>query len=541
MGRRLTGAGLVALLVLAVVLSGCRFLPGSRQPSGQTQGTQEQLPPGKANILTMLGADPPTLDPALTTDATSATYIVEIFSGLVTFNKDLQIVPDLAERWDVSPDGRTYTFYLRKNAKFHNGKQVTAQDFKYSIERAADPRTQSTVADTYLGDIVGVKEMLSGQARQVSGVKVIDDYTLQIQIDAPKVYFLAKLTYPTAFVVDKENVESGRNWMFRPNGTGPFKLREWRVGERIVLERNENYYLGAPKLERVIFILSGGSAMTMYENNEIDITGVGIDDIERVLDPNSPLRNQLLVANSFSVGYIGFNVTKPPFDDRNVRLALSYAIDKDKLAEVVLRKFVDPAYGILPPGFPGYNANLTGIKFDPQWAKQLLAQSKYGTSLPPITLTIPGAAGNPPRTTSAIIEMWRQNLGIEVQVQQVEWATFLDDLKRYRYQAFELGWIADYPDPQNFLDILFHSQSLDNTTRYSNPEVDRLLEQARTESDPQRRTQLYQQVEQIIIQDAPWIPLTFGKEYVLVKPWVKNYVVSPIIIPVLKDVVVEPH
>ncbi len=541
MGRQLIRAGLVLLLVLVVVLSGCRFLPGSRQPSGQTQGTQEQLPPGKANILTMLGADPPTLDPHLTTDATSASYIVEIFSGLVTFNKDLQIVPDIAERWDVSPDGKTYTFYLRKNAKFHNGKQVTARDFKYSIERAADPRTQSTVADTYLGDIVGVKEMLNGQARQVRGVKVVDDYTLQIEIDAPKVYFLAKLTYPTAFVVDKENVESGRNWMFRPNGTGPFKLREWRVGERLVLERNENYYLGAPKLERAIFILSGGSAMTMYENNEIDITGVGIDDIERVLDPNSPLRKELVVANSFSVGYIGFNVTKPPFDDRNVRLALSYAVDKDKLAEVVLRKFVDPAYGILPPGFPGYNPNLTGLKFDPQRAKQLLAQSRYGTNLPAITLTIPGTAGNPPRTTSAIIEMWRQNLGIEVQVQQVEWATFLDDLKRYRYQAFELGWIADYPDPQNFLDILFHSQSLDNTTRYSNPEVDRLLEQARTEQDPQRRIQLYQQVEQTIIQDAPWIPLTFGKEYVLVKPWVKNYVVSPIIIPVLKDVVVEPH
>ncbi len=541
MGRQLARAGLVSLLVLAVILSGCRFLPGSRQPSGQTQGTQEQLPPGKANILTTLGSDPPTLDPALTTDAVSATYIVEIFSGLVTFNKDLQLVPDIAERWDVSPDGKTYTFYLRKNVKFHNGKQVTARDFKYSIERAADPRTQSTVADTYLGDIVGVKEMLSGQARQVRGVKVIDDYTLQIEIDAPKAYFLAKLTYPTAFVVDKENVESGRNWMFRPNGTGPFKLREWRVGERLVLERNENYYLGAPKLERAIFILSGGSAMTMYENNEIDITGVGIDDIERVLDPNSPLRNQLVVVNSFSVGYIGFNVTKPPFDDRNVRLALSYAIDKDKITEVVLRKFVDPAYGILPPGFPGYNPNLTGIRFDPQRAKQLLAQSKYGTNLPPITLTIPGTAGNPPRTTSAILEMWRQNLGIEVQVQQVEWATFLDDLKRYKYQAFELGWIADYPDPQNFLDILFHSQSLDNTTRYSNPEVDRLLEQARVEQDPQRRIQLYQQAEQIIVQDAPWIPLTFGKEYVLVKPWVKNYVVSPIIIPVLKDVVVEPH
>ncbi len=541
MGRQLARAGLVSLLVLAVILSGCRFLPGSRQPSGQTQGTQEQLPPGKANILTTLGSDPPTLDPALTTDAVSATYIVEIFSGLVTFNKDLQLVPDIAERWDVSPDGKTYTFYLRKNVKFHNGKQVTARDFKYSIERAADPRTQSTVADTYLGDIVGVKEMLSGQARQVRGVKVIDDYTLQIEIDAPKAYFLAKLTYPTAFVVDKENVESGRNWMFRPNGTGPFKLREWRVGERLVLERNENYYLGAPKLERAIFILSGGSAMTMYENNEIDITGVGIDDIERVLDPNSPLRNQLVVVNSFSVGYIGFNVTKPPFDDRNVRLALSYAIDKDKITEVVLRKFVDPAYGILPPGFPGYNPNLTGIRFDPQRAKQLLAQSKYGTNLPPITLTIPGTAGNPPRTTSAILEMWRQNLGIEVQVQQVEWATFLDDLKRYKYQAFELGWIADYPDPQNFLDILFHSQSHDNTTRYSNPEVDRLLEQARVEQDPQRRIQLYQQAEQIIVQDAPWIPLTFGKEYVLVKPWVKNYVVSPIIIPVLKDVVVEPH
>ena len=167
-------------------------------------------------------SDPPTLDPALVTDTTSAGVVVEVFSGLVALDTDLRLIPDISERWEVSPDGLRYTFYLRPYAKFHDGKAITAQDFKWSIERAAHPDTGSPVADTYLNDITGVEDVLEGRATDISGIKVIDDHTLQIDIDAPKAYFLAKLTYPTAYVLDRDNVEEGgRLWTDTPNGSGP--------------------------------------------------------------------------------------------------------------------------------------------------------------------------------------------------------------------------------------------------------------------------------------------------------------------------------
>ncbi|MDP3062921.1 MAG: ABC transporter substrate-binding protein, partial [Chloroflexota bacterium] len=201
--------------------------------------------------LTRLWADPPTLDPHLTRDATSAMIIVEVFSGLVTFDTDLKLVPDIAETWDIGPDGTVYTFRLRQDARFHDGKPVTAEDFRWSIERAADPATQSTVAEQYLGDIVGVKDKLRGKAKEISGLKVNDERTLQLTIDAPKSYFLDKLTYPTAFVLDRANVEGKKDWTRQPNGAGPFKLASYTPGERVTLERNPNFHLGPPKLERV--------------------------------------------------------------------------------------------------------------------------------------------------------------------------------------------------------------------------------------------------------------------------------------------------
>jgi len=193
--------------------------------------------------LTIYGASPSTLDPARCMDATSAGFIVEIFSGLVTLDDDLNVVEDIAESYEISPDGRTYTFHLREGVTFHSGKEVKASDFKYSIERAADPQTRSQVAEAYLGDIVGVKEKLRGEADEVGGIRVVDEKTIEITIDAPKAYFLAKLTHPSAYVVDRENVESGGDWWKHPDGTGPFKLGEWKQGQQIVLERNEHMAL----------------------------------------------------------------------------------------------------------------------------------------------------------------------------------------------------------------------------------------------------------------------------------------------------------
>ena len=181
--------------------------------------------------LVRLFVDPPTLDPHLTTDATSAQIIVEVFGGLVTIDRNLDIAPDLAESWEISGEGTIYTFHIDPDARFHDGKKVTAEDVRWSLERVTNPLTESPVVDQYLGDIIGVEEKLNGDALSISGVRVIDEETIEITIDQAKSYFLAKLTYPTGFVLDRENIDADpRNWFRKPNGTGPFRLAEYKVG-----------------------------------------------------------------------------------------------------------------------------------------------------------------------------------------------------------------------------------------------------------------------------------------------------------------------
>ncbi|MBI2830155.1 MAG: peptide ABC transporter substrate-binding protein, partial [Chloroflexi bacterium] len=250
-----------------------------------------------------------------------------------------------------------------------------------------------------------------------------------------------------------------------------------------------------------------------------------------------PLNKELRIAPpEFQTGYLGINVTKPPLDDIKIRQALAHAINKEEIADKVLANLVKPTYGILPPGFPGFNPDLKGLQYDPALAKKLLGESKYGSDpqkIPRIVITVPGALGSAVGLDlEAILASWRDTLGINVEVQQVEFATFQGDLRTGRLQMYELAWIADYPDPQNFLDILFHSQSLNNETKYSNPEVDKLLETARTERDEKKRFDLYHQAEQIIVNDSPWIPLwNSGERYVLIKPDVDDYRLLQLIVP----------
>ncbi len=519
--------------------------PVPAEPTATAPASADQQPasePTSGGVFRRQWADPPTLDPHLTTDTTSSFVVVELFSGLVTLNTDLELVPDIAERWEISSDGLQYTFYLRSNAKFHDGKPVTAQDFKWSIERAAAPETASPVADTYLNDIVGALDYIKGDATEISGIRVVDDTTLSITVDQPKAYFLAKLTYPTAFVVDRATVEAGgRGWTDNPNGTGPFRLKEYKIGERIVLERNEHFYREPAKVDTILLNLAGGQSMAMYENDEIDITGVSLFDLERVLDPNEPLNKELVVAPpDFSISYIGFNTSMAPFDDPKFRQALNHAIDKELIATEVLSDLVVPAFGILPPGFPGYNENLVGLRHDKELAQRLLNESNYADaeSRPRIVITVPGTGGTIGLDLEVVIEMWRQVLGVEVEIQQVEWATYLEDLNDAKFQAYAgLGWQADYPDPQDFLDILFHTDSALNHGAYSNLELDAILERARTQQDPQARISEYRRAEEIIVEDGAWVPLWYtGERHLLLKPHVHGYRVTPMIVPKLREV-----
>jgi oligopeptide transport system substrate-binding protein len=501
-------------------------------------GCQLGHPSSSQDVLNLWDIGPITLDPAISNDMASHLYITQIFSGLVGLDDDLEVVPDIAQRWQKSQDGRTYTFYLRHGVKFHDGREVKASDFKYSWERACDPDTGSQTAATYLGDIVGTQDVLVGKAKEISGIQVIDDYTLQVTIDAPKAYFLCKLAYSTAFVVEEADVESGKDWWRQPNGTGPFKLKEWKQGQLLTLERNELYYGEPAEVELVAFHLLSGVPMAMYEEGEIDVAPVFRDYIDTVTDEAGPFHQELVITPELSLSFIGFNANKAPFDDANIRRAFCYALDKEQIIQLTLRDMVRKAEGILPPGMPGYNEDLEGIGYDVDKAKELIAASKYGdvSNLPPVTLTVSGYGGNIPDYLGAIVQEWQHNLGVEVSVRQLEPEDFIYNLKEEKDEIFILAWVADYPDPHNFLHNLFHSEAENNFFDYNNPELDSLLDQAAIEQDDTLRLSLYRQAEQKVVDEAPCLPLWFGSNYVLVKPYVKGYVLNPLGIPDLSKV-----
>jgi len=523
---------LLSLIILgSLLIAGCPNGDVDSPPDGEAEG-----------VLTLFGIDPWTLDPAIVGDANSHQYIVQIFSGLVRLGDDLEVVPDIAQRWELSPDGTTYTFYLREDVFFHDGRQLTAEDFKYSWERACLPETGSQTASTYLGDIVGAKDILSGTAIDMSGVRVLGDFTIEVTIDSPKSYFLSKLTYPTAFVVDQAEVESGVGWWHEPNGTGPFVLNQWDEEQVLSLGRNELYYGEVAKVD-VVFQLWGGVSMNMYELGEIDVTGVGTAYTARAMDEAGPFYDELTITPELSFYYIGFNTDEPPFDDANIRRAFSLAIDKEKLISLVFKGTMQPAYGILPPGIPGYNEELVGLGYDVERARGLIASSSYGdaANLPPITLTTSGWGGIISAELESLVYQWRENLGVEVTVRQLEPETFLYNLQEEKDEMFFIGWIADYPHPQDFLEVLFSSDAENNYSGYSNPDFDASLEAAAAETDYEASLALYQQAEQMLVDDAVCLPMSFGMNYILVKPYVSGYHLNLLGFAMLNEVSVAPH
>ncbi len=529
---------------------------------GDNTPTAKENPLPKTNLaekqnLILPGGNPPTLDPHLSGDATSAEYVVEIFSGLMIYDQQLNLIPDIAENYKISDDGLVYTFKIRAEAKFQDGKPIRTEDFKWSFERACDPATGSNTADTYMGDIVGCRDKLQGKVKTVKGIVAVDDLTFQLTIDEPKSFFIAKMTYPTAYVLDRKNVESGgAEWFKKPNGSGPFKVEEFSPEENaIVLIRNENYYREPkPILERVVYLVDAPiDLMTGYEQGlgmkedlTYDAVPVGTSNMSRATDPNNSLSKEFVFTNAFSLFYVGFNVHKPPFDDPKIRQAFSLALDKKRIVKLAFQGTISAANGIVPPNMPNYqNPDLSGFEFDPKRAMALIAESKYGdvSELPDITMHVSGVGGTTEPLLKSMAESYQLNLGVKINIEQSSWPEFLNGLNSSEmpYQMYQLGWVADYPDPQNFLEVLFHSQSLQNHGGYGNPKVDELLDKARGTSDMAARLKLYQQAEQLILDDAALIPIYFDVENWLVKPYIQNFQVPPIKIPKLQYISIAEH
>ncbi|GAB4435895.1 MAG: ABC transporter substrate-binding protein [Chloroflexi bacterium OHK40] len=507
------------LLLAACASSGLAPAPTPAQP----------LPADAGGTLIMaLGPrDPTTLDPALVGDVTSAFVVRQIFSGLVRLNNRLEVEPDLAEGWELSPDGRTYRFTLRPEARFADGTPITAEDVRYSLERAADSALAPFLpARAYLGDIVGVREKIAGQASTISGVEVLDERTLAITIDGPKRYFLSKLAHPTSYVVDRRAVEAGgERWTEQPNGSGPFMIERWLHDELLVLARNPAFYRAPAKLDRVRFLIgaSANNPLVLYEQGELDISGVPSYALARVQDTSNPLSRELRSVPQLSVTYLGLNPTLPPFDDPLVREAFSLLIDRERLATVSLSGAAQPAYGILPPGMPGYDPAIAPVAADVERARALIAASRYGSpeQLPPIV-----AYGGWAHTLREVAE---EALGIRIEVRDYEdYGDYLRALDEAQFQIFGSGWVADYPDPENFLDLLFRTGSGENHFGYGNPEVDALLDAAAVEADETRRHELYRQAERRILADAPVVPLYHDVDHTLVKPYVEGLEVTPL-------------
>ena len=481
----------------------------------------------RASTLFLSSSQPLTLDPAKSYSP-AGSEIGAIFSGLVRLDTNLQVQPDLALGWDVSDDEMVYTFFLHPNARFHDGRAVTAQDVAFSWSRALAPETESDTAASYLDDIAGSAEFHRGQASAISGIKVIDDRTLQVTLYAPAPYFLGKLTLPATFVVDQNNVAE-QNWDHHPNGSGAFRLQTWEDDKVLILQRNDDYYREPAQIRHVIYDLGAGLGLSLYEENKIDMVWIGGDSLERTRDPNDPLSADLRSHPSLCTNFIGINNHRPPMDDPRVRQAFSLAIDRDRLISGLYSGDALSADGILPPAMPGY-IGLDSEQYDPARARKLLREANITL---PLTLTYTTSGyGDVGGLPLAAITMWEEALDVSIVPEQVEPYRYNEKLYSGKIgDFFSAGWCADYPDPSNFLDTLFHSQSLQNLGGYSNPTIDQLLEEARIEPDSQKRMALYHAIEKQLNVDTPLITISHDFDHLLVHQRVQGFVFTPIDIP----------
>ena len=509
---RLACRTLVMLAVIAL-LAGCNG--GSSGSSRSADGTTLRL---------AQTAEPTTLDPAQVQDGPTIELLMQVYDGLIQWTTENKLEPALAEKWDVTNGGRTYSFHIREGVKFHNGRALTAKDLAYSITRSLDPKVHSPVALVYLGDIVGAKEYRDGKATSVKGVETPDDRTLRLTIDAPKAYFLAKLTYPTAYAVCREEVEKTGGQVTEASmvGTGPFRLEEYREGDRLILTGNPDYHEGAPKLQRIErrIIVDQGTRRDKFEAGELDIADISMAMFRSVRsDPN--LKEKVREFARPSIFYLALNQTSfAPFKDRRVRQAFAHAVNKSQIISTVHEGVPQQAEGIVPPGVPGHNASFKGLAYDPERAKQLLAEAGYpgGRGFPSLKLSFRAGQEDIKNTAVAVAEDLRNNLGVEVALDETEWTTFLKQRNDGTMPFYFLRWAADYLDPQNFLSTMLHSRTPENTLGYANPEFDRLCEQADIMQDPAQRFATYGKAERIAVDDAVWVPIYFQKDIELWNP-----------------------
>ncbi|WP_027339339.1 ABC transporter substrate-binding protein [Halonatronum saccharophilum] len=518
----------VLTLVLAlVVLVGC----GAQDQSEDLREVSEGDRYG-GTYYARLASDAPTLDPARSTDSTSSRVIENIFDRLVEFEGDSEIVPGLATDWDISDDGLVWTFDLRDDVYFHDGNHFTAEDAVYTYTRILDPKTQSQRSGYYVR-IEGAEDFREGKIDYVPGLKALDDYTLEITLEEPFTPFLSILAVASGSIVSQEAVETyGDNFAQNPVGTGPFEFIDWQSDHQIVLEKNQNYHIeGRPYLDKIVFrvVSESAAAFAEYEQGNIyEIVDGDIPDgeMQRVVHSDEFIE-ELILEPRLGTYYFGFNVTSKPFDNKKVRQAINYAVNRDTIVDVIMNGTVKPATGVLPPGMVGYEDDLEGYSYNPEKAKDLLAEAGYPDGLPG-TYELAYNTSDAHQNVAEALQASLRGIGVDVELLNLEWGTYLEKIESGDSEMFRLGWVASYPDPDNFLYNNFHSINIGGTNSpyYDVPEIDEMLDKGRGMLPGEEREELYAQINRRLVDDAPWIPIYHYSNLVLLKPFVNDFDVT---------------
>lgn len=510
---------LLALLAgpLALLLSACG-----------TPSSASHTPPAVLNWSNEGISDIYTLDPAAGPDFNARQAVQLIFGGLVRFGPRFKILPDVAQRWSISSDGREYTFYLRPNVRFGDGHAVTASDVAFSLNRTLSPRFAQQ-SGAMLADILGATDVMTGRAKSASGITALNARSLRIALVEPDGSFLAKLANPSGAIVPPEQIaKDPRNWDDHAAGTGPFMVSRWVHNNALLLVPNPYYYGGHLQVSGVDmpFIPEPLAAYKRYRAGGVDIMGVVHFPSEALYDVRG--HADFHQSPRLETVYLTLNERVAPFGNRLVRLAFARATNKVALVKNAYGGFAHPTDGLMPPGLPGYNPHLKGAHYDPALARRLLAQAGYpqGRGLPVISYPIDQDAQSYV-LANALATQWRKVLGVRVELHQYTHSAYLKLLTANHYQLAVIDWTADYPDPENFVSQQLQTNSPNNNGGWSNAEFDRLTRQA--DSFPPTsplRVALYRQTEQIAMQDGAVIPLVNPNAGILVRNSVHGIQIS---------------
>ncbi|WP_411502408.1 peptide ABC transporter substrate-binding protein [Brevibacillus centrosporus] len=535
--KKKMGLVLAALLAITSVTAGCSSSSssGTTAPQGQQQAAPQataEKPAVEQKIIYALSKEPEEMDPTLNVYARSSIVLQNLFRGLYKIDESgKKPVPSLAESYELDSTGTKYTFKLNKNAKWSDGKPVTAQDFEYSWKRVLNPDVASGAA-FYLYYLKNGKAYNEKKASADEvGVKAVDESTLEVTLESPTPYFLELLCVTAYYPVRKDAVEK-EGWTKSPETyltTGPFVLSELKPKEKYVLKKNPNY-LEADKVKldtlEIVFIESSEAELAAYTNDEIQVsdnmTPEGMKRFE-----NTP---EFFSVPRIGMQYFDFNASKKPFDDAKVRKAFSMAINREQIIKSIVQSVEKPAFGFVPYGIPD------GVQKDKEYrdvagnmftenvdeAKKLLAEAGYpdGQGMPEITMIVM-ASQSDKDIAQALQSMWKQNLGVNVNIETFESKVYWDEIDNGSFNIASDGWTGDYPDPMTNLDI-FESVNASDDIRWSNPEYDRLLDENRKISDQAKRMENYAKAEKILADEMPLMPLRFYEDQFLAKPNVKG-------------------